>query len=99
MRVTSNSYANPYINSLNTIQESKYKNEIRIDSGQRNLSLTDSPKDVVNTKLVTETMERNKKYLNNIQESYSEMQAANNAMEKELAFSPKPLCPLVYLQI
>ena len=81
MRVTSNSYAKPYINSLNTVQESKYKNEIRINTGQKNLSLTDSPKDVVNSKLVTEMMDRNKKYLNNIQESYSEMQAANNAME------------------
>ena len=81
MRITSNSYTNPYINTLNNIQESKYKNEIRINTGQKNLSLTDSPKDVVNTKIVSESIARNKKYLNNIQEAYSEMQATNNNLE------------------
>lgn len=81
MRITSNSYSNPYLNTLNSIQENKYKNEIRINTGQRNLSLTDSPKDVVNAKLVSESISRNKKYLNNIQEAYSEMQASNNNME------------------
>jgi len=78
MRVTTNSYTRPYINTLNSIQESKYRNEIRINSGQKNLCLSDSPKDVVNSKLFSESIARNKKYLNNIQEAYSEMQAANN---------------------
>lgn len=81
MRVTTNSSTKPFLNSLSAIQESKYKNEIRVDSGKKNLSLSDNPLDVVNSKILAERIDRNKSYINNIQESYSEMQMVNDTMD------------------
>ncbi len=81
MRITTNSFTKPFLNNLNNLQESKFKNEIRIDSGKKNLSLSDSPVDVVKSKEISEKIDRNLSYINNIQESYSEMQITNDYIE------------------
>lgn len=81
MRVTTNSPIKPFQNALSAIQESKYKNEIRNETGKKNIGLSDNPKDVVNSKVYAEMIERNKSYINNIEESYSEMQMANDVMD------------------
>ncbi len=81
MRVTSNSPYRPFHNHLNTIQENKYKNEIRLESGKKNISLSDNPKDIYDAKQFTEMMERNKSYIENIQETYSELQMTSNMID------------------
>ncbi len=80
MRVTNNASFSPYLRQLNLTQESKYKNELRVSTGDQNLSLSDGPTAIVNTKQVAEKMERNVKYLNNINEAYNEMMAVNDSL-------------------
>lgn len=81
MRITSTGYSASYIHTLNNIQESKYKSETKITTGGETLSLADSPKNVVNEKLLNENISRNKKYISNIEAANTTMQASSNAIE------------------
>lgn len=81
MRVTSNSQYRPFHNHLNEIQENKFKNEIRLESGKKNIGLSDSPKDTFDGKKYTEMLSRNKSYIENIQTTYSELQMTSNMLD------------------
>lgn len=81
MRVTNNASIDPYLRQLNLTQERKYKGDLQTATGSRIITLSDGPVSVVNTKQVAEKMDRNKKYLNNINEAYNEMQAVNDSLD------------------
>jgi flagellar hook-associated protein 3 FlgL len=81
MRITNNAGFMRYQNNLEDVQTNKYKNEIRLDSGKKNVSISDAPKDVVNGKIISDKLNRNAKYKNNISEAFTEMQAVNDKLE------------------
>ena len=80
MRISNNSAVGPYLRQLNLTQERKYQSDLRVATGSQLITLSDSPTALVNTKQISEKLDRNKKYLNNINESYNEMQAVNDSL-------------------
>ena len=81
MRVTQNSRFIPYKSSLEDIQLRLTKEQARLSSGKNIITLSDSPKDVVTVKKLTDLIERNSQYKLNINDALGEIQASSETLE------------------
>lgn len=81
MRVTFRSQINPYLRNLENIQQNKHNNELKIATGQKLLTISDNPSDLVETKQIDNKLEKNITYLKNIDDSLSEMKLAYETID------------------
>ena len=81
MRITQNSIIQPFNHSLRNLQENRYKENVRLATGKKILSIADAPKEIANIKQFSSMIDRNSKYLNNIETALREMQSSSTYLD------------------
>lgn len=81
MRVTQKTSYITYESNLRDIQERKLKNEVRISTGRDIINLADAPDRAADVKKLLAKIDSNNKYIENLDESISEMQSATTKMD------------------
>ena len=80
MRISTNSVFIPFQRNLEDIQYKQSKLNLNLTTGKDINSISDDPKRMVNAKEINNVMERNKSYLNNIDQSLGEMQVVDTQL-------------------
>lgn len=81
MRVTQNSKFSPFQTSLQDIQMRLTKEQARLSSGQKIITLSDAPKEIVDVKRITDTIARNKQYQSNINQALKEITNVSETLD------------------
>ena len=81
MRITHKSNIIPYQRNLQNIQSRRAKEQMRISSGKYIQEISDSPKRLVDSKMLNNRIEQNKKYLDVIELSHKEMLSAEGKLQ------------------
>ena len=81
MRVTQNSSINPYLRTLNDIQQRKNEDQIRLNTGKDILSISDDPKRTANIKELNNLMSKNKVYQSNLDMGINELKAVSEQFD------------------
>lgn len=77
MRISSNTIFDPYQRSLNNNQIKQVNDQLRLATGKDLINLSDDPKRVVTSKNLTNLINRNSAYRNNIESTLDEFLAAS----------------------
>ncbi len=81
MRISSKSSINPYLRNLENIQNRKFNEEAKLSTGKEIMSLSDNPKDLVDSKQISAKIEKNKTYISNIDDSLSEQRLTSEIVD------------------
>lgn len=81
MRISNGLTVNTYLRNLDNIQNSKYKNEIRLSTGKNIVNLADAPEKLVRVKNMDFLIAENEKYKYIIDQSIREMQASEDKLQ------------------
>lgn len=81
MRIANGLTVNSYLRNLDSIQNQKYKNEIRLSTGKNIVNLSDAPEKLVRVKNMDFLIKENEKYKYIIDQSIREMAASEDRLQ------------------
>ncbi len=84
MRITTNSVYIPYQRNVAELQESVYREQIRLNTGKYLVSVSDSPDRLADTKKFTTEINNNEAHINVIDDALAEMRVVDEQLENVL---------------
>ncbi len=81
MRVTNGLTVNTYLRNLESIQNDKYKNEIRVATGKSIVNLSDAPEKLVRVKNLDTSLKQNENYRLIIDQTIREMETTEDRVQ------------------
>ncbi len=81
MMISSKQAIPPYLRNLELINNRKQAEEIRLSTGKQIHSISDNPKDLVNSKLIQNKIDSNNTYIRNIENGLNEMRFASEVID------------------
>jgi len=81
MRISSKQILPSYLRNLELINNRKQTEEVRLSTGKKITTISDEPKDLVDSKLIQNKIETNNTYIRNIENSLNEMRLASEIID------------------
>jgi flagellar hook-associated protein 3 FlgL len=81
MRITNKSVYYTYLGQLENIQNNKYKEEVRLNTGKQINSIEEAPERLAEVKLLESKIKKNEGFQNNLQDTLSEMRIVSESMD------------------